>query len=425
MRPLGVLIGPNAASVPRPNDQERLAVMPRHVLIIVRTNVTHDARVLKEAMSLWEAGHRVTVLGIRTSSRDTSLELKEYCTIRRVTTTVFSEDRNDGQETERAKPPEPTKSHYAGPLGELRHWAGRMRENRLYLAAALPLKPDVVISCDLTALPAGYWLKRRLGCGLVYDAHELYPEMWPAGHPVFRMLYSRTEGHHIRRADAVFTVNHLLADELVSRYRIPQPGVVMNGPSIRVDEPSSVHTPVKVLYQGGYIEGRYLTDLVRKAERLRGVARLTMQGRGSLDEALRRAASEAGTLDVVDFAGPYAPQDAVDEASAHDVGIALYEPSNLNNRLASPNKLFDYMAAGLAVVAGGSPIIGTVLDETGAGTLVDDSDPDAALDMVLELAGDLSRLSAFKRAALDGVDRFLWENQVAPLVSAVEALAAQ
>jgi hypothetical protein len=256
---------------------------PRHVLIIVRNNVDRDARVLKEAHSLWEAGYRVTVMGLRTSARDKPLELREYCTIRRVTTAALPEDPSSS-----AGPSDSLhkRSPYAGPVGDLRHWAGRMRENRIYLSAALPLKPDVVISCDLTALPAGYWLKQRLGCRLVYDAHELFTEMSGPTGPIYRFLYTRTESYLIRRADAVMTVNAPIAEEFSRRYRVPTPMVVMNG-SQQCFAPEPVHQPLRLLFQGAYFRDRGLMSLLAQMHRVRGKATLTLQGFGEMESDLR------------------------------------------------------------------------------------------------------------------------------------------
>ena len=390
----------------------------RHVLIIVRSNVTHDARVLKEARSLCDAGYRVTVLGLRTSARDTPLELRDCCTIRRVTTAALREEAPEASGAS-ASDGKPSRSPYAGPIGELRHWAGRMRENRIYHAAALPLRPDVVISCDLTALPAGVWLKRDLGCRLVYDAHELYTEMSSSTGSIYRFLYTRTEARLIRRADAVMTVNSLIAEELSRRYNIHMPMVVMNGVHACL-APGPVHEPLRIFFQGVFARDRSLMPLVQQMHRVRGKATLTLQGFGEMEAELRQVVADSGLDDLVGFVDPCDPSEVVNCAHDYDVGVIAYRLKTLNQRLSSPNKLFDYLGAGLALLAVDAPVVRQIAGESGSAVLVDSDRLDSLWEVIMDLAESPDRVAEMKAASHALCARLTWDAQIQPLLTWLE-----
>jgi glycosyltransferase involved in cell wall biosynthesis len=93
-------------------------------------------------------------------------------------------------------------------------------------------EPANVYHChDLPTLPLGYIAKRRIGGKLVYDSHELFTELHYVPR-VNRPIFGFLERHLIRRADVVITVNRLIAEELSQRYGINLPDVVMNCPPL-------------------------------------------------------------------------------------------------------------------------------------------------------------------------------------------------
>jgi hypothetical protein len=87
--------------------------------------------------------------------------------------------------------------------------------------------PDVVHAHDLPQLGAAIYLKRETGIPVVYDAHELYPEIstLTAGD---KSRLDQRERLLIRECDTVITVNPLIAMEMSSRYEVSEPAVVFN-----------------------------------------------------------------------------------------------------------------------------------------------------------------------------------------------------
>ena len=133
---------------------------------------------------------------------------------------------------------------------------------------------DVYHAHDLPMLKLARRLAQRWRAKLVYDAHELYPEIVTLT-PEQRRSHANLERRNIRRADLVITVNHFIADEMARRYRVPTPEVILNctnllpaefGRSRRFHERLGLGPDrLVVLYQGWLAPHRGLEELVRAA----------------------------------------------------------------------------------------------------------------------------------------------------------------
>ena len=239
-----------------------------------------------------------------------------------------------------------------------------------------------------------------------------------------KYVLRRQEARLAPRADVVFTVNPFIARELAQRYGIAMPGVVMNVPATRTLAPLALpELPRPVfLYQGGLTRGRGLSEMLEAFVTVRRGS-LVLMGAGPLGEGLKARAGAPDLQGRVVVLPPVPPEDVVRVAASADVGVIPYMAGSLNNYYSSPNKLFDYLHAGLAIVATNLPFIAQVLSETGAGMVAStDSASDLAAVMNV-LAGDAAQLEAMRRAAAGAAQRYTWEREVAPLLDAYRKLA--
>ena len=387
--------------------------MPRpRIAMLVVNDVTHDARVRKEAQSAAEAGYDVVVLGVKTDSSDAE-EVWEpspgvSIRIRRV-----------------ARPMTGVGNAVTRRLRNLRD-LGRIRA--ALAQAAIEEHPDLVHANDLDSLPAGIEAKDSIGCPVVYDAHELYVEMfYPRNNGVVeratvglqRTFLTRQEAGLITRADAVITVNPFIADELAERYGISSPQVVLNAPvGTALHEVGFPDVPRPVfLYQGGFTQGRGLAEMV-SAFLPPGPGSLVVMGDGPLGNSLATLAETSSTPGRVLVVPPVAHADVVSAAACADVGLIPYLPTGLNNLYSSPNKLFDYLHAGLAIVASDLPFLRATLEKTGAGVVVSPGDVAELALVVAQLCDEPDTLAAMKAASKTAARSYTWERQVPVLLDA-------
>jgi glycosyltransferase involved in cell wall biosynthesis len=276
--------------------------------------------------------------------------------------------------------------------------AARSRPAGLYLAS------------DLYTLPALAVAARRHGGHLVYDSRELYTALDSAhGRPHVSAVWAAVERRFIGRADAVLTVGDAIADRLRDRYGIERPTVLYNAPEVdTASEPDrgalrrALTLPddgrLLVLYQGLFREGRGLGALVEAVRAVDG-ARLVLIGEGALESQIRGRGTDLGDRLVVH---PFVPPDRLATLTpGADLGACLIEPLTESLRLSLPNKLFEYLAAGVPVLASPLPEIRAVVDR-GVGVLAAPSAPGAVADALRQaLAPDRrARWAAAAPAAL-------------------------
>jgi glycosyltransferase involved in cell wall biosynthesis len=259
----------------------------------------------------------------------------------------------------------------------------------------------------------------------VYDARDVYVDAHNLARlpsPV-RRLFGIIERRWARRAARVVTVNDPYADVMASRFGVQRPLVVMNcsyrpasdgPPGRRFHDRLGLDPSTRViLYQGGLSRARGIEQLI---EALPAIPRavLVLLGYGVLrDELVRRAAEPAlaGRLFVL---AAVPPTELLAWVGSADVVAMPIQPSTLNHRLTTPNKLFEAMAAGVPVVASDLPGMASIVRETASGVLCDPTDPAAiggALRSILD-APDAERAKYRERALAAARDIYNWEGQV-------------
>ena len=280
---------------------------------------------------------------------------------------------------------------------------------------------------DLYTLPALAGAARFHRARLVFDARELYPDTPAvADRPLVRAVWRAVERRYVPRADLVLTVGEGLADVLAQRYPLRRPPLVLhNAPAPYTGPPADLRGRAGlppdariVLHTGALRAGRGLHDLVRA---MAGVpATLVLLGDGPLGAELARLA-ETAEADVR-IVPPVPPAEVPAYAAAADVGAVPLEDSSLNLRLALPNKLFEYVAAGLPVVATALPELARVVKGGGIGLTVPPGDVPALHDALRRLLDDAALRAACRARIHDVQLAFSSETADIRLMQAYRAL---
>jgi glycosyltransferase involved in cell wall biosynthesis len=389
--------------------------------MLLRNPFTRDARVLREARSLAAAGHEVTVLATTGPALPEREERDGVRIVRTVRAGMFAGPTIRGAAGAGAGASRPTPR----PAGAV--WLRDAVLGARFARAAQRVPADVYHAHDLPMLVPAARAARQHGARLVYDAHELYPEMSGLSSGE-RRRWRQVEARTIGRADAVLTPSASRAEELARRYGV-RPVVVMNCPPSgpAPDPAASSLAPLRrrgrrlLVYVGGFIVNRGLENLLHATQRLDGCL-LAMVGYGPLEATLRALASRLSEPTRVHFGGAVAPDEVIATAAAADVGLAPYLPIGLNNRLAAPNKLYEYLHAGVAIAGSDVPETRTIVEVHQVGTLFDASDPASIAGAVASLVGDATQLAKAKRNARRAAQAYSWESQERALLEVYEGL---
>jgi glycosyltransferase involved in cell wall biosynthesis len=410
--------------------------------MFVRNDVLVDARVLKEAGSLGDAGHDVTIIGIPRPGAPHVVEREQrdrFAIVRvplprwnrwwrwfRAPSRLWSRIRHRG----------------AGPSGSRMDgldWLAMWRFGNLgwARAAAREAGPaEVYHGHDLTGLPAAVFGREMHGRGarVVYDSHELFVTSGAVvGRPSWAVAWlARREREWAAGADAVVTVSTGYAAELGPRLGRDEVVVVHNCPPrpagelVRTDlVRGAVGIPAGapiVLYHGGLRPGRGISQLA-EAMLEPGLERahLVFLGFGpSRDEAESFAEEPrfGGRIHVLDAVPPL---EVVRWVSSVDVAAMPIQAHSQSYFLSTPNKMFEAFAAGVPVVASDFPGMRGIVAEDPVqplGELCDPADPasvGAAIRRILDLPAE-QRAELGDRCRRSAMERWNWETESARLV---------
>ena len=283
-----------------------------------------------------------------------------------------------------------------------------------------PEKPDVVHCNDLDTLLVGILAKRHFGCRVVYDAHEFWPVADSLCTWIDTTFFTWVERALIGQADAVVTVNPLLAEEMRRAYRLPRVYSVPNVEPWREDRPAVTSAMselaagrVKFLFQGRFTLARGIDELIRAWPQVDG-RRAALFLRGPDNGWRHRAIEDAARLGVLDssvyFLDAVSEEELVSAAAEADVGIVPYLPLAINERLSCPNKLSQYLHAGLMILSNALPYVRSVVEEAGAGTHYDSARLATFVEAVDRIAADPELLRRAKENARRFArDSFNWQ----------------
>ena len=284
---------------------------------------------------------------------------------------------------------------------------------------------------DLRALPAAIAARDAVGGGtIVYDAHEIFSE---AGEHALRPAWARRQMVALERrlaaeSGALVTVNQLLAERLGPGLGLGRVVVARNCPPRRLaaGPVSPIRAAARVpevapllLYHGGLAPGRGIETLARMVEEPGlEAAHLIFMGSGPSRTIVASLAAANPRIHVLD---PVDPVDLLDWVAGADIVVAPIQPTTLNHRLSSPNKVFEAIAAGVPVVGSDLPGIREVILADPAaplGSLADPDDPAAfarAVRSILDLE-PAERAVLRARCLAAAQSRWNWEVESAGLV---------
>lgn len=245
---------------------------------------------------------------------------------------------------------------------------------------------DVVIgsSPQIFAASASRALARRLGATFVLEVRDLWPESLLAvggsRGPAYLLLDRVAKGLY-RDATRVIVLARGVRDYLASRGIAASKLVhVPNGVDVESIRPSDgvrdgqQSRPLTLIYAGAHGPANGLDRLLDAAEILSGARniRFLLVGGGPSKPQLCQDARERG-LSNVTFLDPVPKQELAKLLNSADAGLMLLKDAPLFAFGVSPNKLFDYLAAGLPVVCNVPGEVAEMLADAGAGIQAADS----------------------------------------------------
>ena len=409
----------------RRQSSQRSAAAAARVAMVVSNPGSDDSRVRKMAEAAQRAGHEVTVFATA-DERGPMSETLGGVTYRRLRWRSWEEVASGAfLRWPRRLAPAPVELASKAAFVLLRHRLFARRFAPAIAAAA----PQLIHAHDLICLPAACVAAAACGASVLYDAHELEADRFPAPPLPLRWHLARLERRWARRADGVVTVGPSIARLLSQRLDRDDVDVVYNSPETAPCDDSLRRqlglAPDRrlLLYVGKLTVGRGLFDVLPALVRL---PELEFALLGPADPRVREAfLARARALGVdarCHVCKPVAPEHVTAFVRDADLGVIGVEPATLSYRYCMPNKLFELAFAGVPIVASRLDDVGAFIGEFDIGELVDFKDTDALAATISRMLAGLDRYRPAASARLRMEAEYGWSAQADRLARRYDAL---
>jgi len=370
------------------------------VLMIVLKDFVNDSRILRECATVHNMGYRVVVYALHSES------LPEY-------------EKQDNYELYRFKLT--TKKWPKHPFIQIFKYL----ECFIRIAwKGTKLNPKVVHCHDISALPIGFVISLKLKSKLIYDSHELWSNYNYRKSLVVsaqKQLSNILEKFLMRRSDAVITVSDSIANYLSAFARIKKPFVIRNIPNSNNPNiqdinllKKNLHIPKDkkiLLFQGGFASNAGLEDLVAAMELVLPAAVLVFMGGGILNNKLHNLVKRKSLNNKVFFHAYVDNQVLLNYTACASIGISSSSSINLDYRYALPNKLFEYIQAGVPVLVTDLPDMRKIVMEYKIGETYPEGDPQELACIINRLLENPKQLEIYKKNVKEAAKILNWENE--------------
>lgn len=314
----------------------------KRVILCVTNDLENDQRVNRSALTLYENGYNVTVVGrkLKRSSKFT----RQYTT------------------------------HRFRLLFSKKMWFYAEYNIRLFFYLCFR-KADILLANDLDTLPACWAASKIKGCFLIYDSHELFTEVPElVNRTRVKKVWLALERFLVPKVDVGVTVCQPIAEIYKKKYG-KQFEVIRNVPTPKEGKLITNKTEQIIIYQGAINKDRGIELLIEAMQYLQEYI-LYIVGYGDLFESIKQKVEDENVKNVI-LTG-HIPYDNLHEitSKAH-VGVSLEEDSGLNYRFALPNKIFDYIQTGIPVVVSNLPVMAELVKTYDIGGILYERNPKA------------------------------------------------
>jgi glycosyltransferase involved in cell wall biosynthesis len=263
-------------------------------------------------------------------------------------------------------------------------------------------KANVYHFHDLECLPLGFLLKKVTGRAVIYDCHENYPEtayerVWYPDwvKPLLAKLIARFEPALAKQLDKVICV---VADQ---KARFDAAGcdtaLVRNVPRLEIFEQAlQIEAPVqnRLIYLGGQSVARgarTLVDIMADLSETHPDIKLLCLG--PFNEPLVEAETKAyvkhrGLDHTIEYINMVPHEKVPEYVTTSLIGLIPWQPHQQMLKMISPNKVFEYMACKIPIVASDLPSLKDIIVKSGAGVTVQADHVKAHADAIRKLLSD-------------------------------------
>ncbi|RLD62639.1 MAG: glycosyltransferase [Bacteroidetes bacterium] len=364
------------------------------IILSVTNDLVTDQRVNKVALTLAKIGYDVTIVGRKLKN---SLDIN-----------------NRSYKTKRFK------------LLFNKKWMFYAEYNLRLFFYLLFKKFDILVSNDLDSLLSNYCISVIRNKKLVYDSHEYFTEVPELINRNFqKKIWLSIERFILPKIKYSYTVCKSIANDYYKKYGVKME-VIRNVPLRKTATNSSekISTLKKelciedkkiIIYQGSLNIGRGIEQVINAMKFIDNTIFLII-GDGDIAKKLVHLTKQKGLEKKIIFLGKIPFDKLNDYTGLADIGISLEQNLGLNYYYSLPNKIFDYINAGVPILASDLPEIANIVKKYEIGEIIKDFSPDIIADAINSMLNDEHKISEWEKKLKYAAEELCWEKEEIKLI---------
>ncbi|GHU63813.1 glycosyl transferase [Bacteroidia bacterium] len=276
-------------------------------------------------------------------------------------------------------------------------------------------KTDVFLSNDTDTLVANYLASKIRRKSLVFDAHEMFPEVPEVVNRKWvKAIWTAIEDLIFPKLKKTYTVCQSIADIYNQKYKIDMQ-VVRNIPLKKhsAHHQSAIHANGKkiILYQGAVNVGRGIEQMIDAMPYLNDFVFYVI-GDGDVLNELKEKVNRLHLNEKVVFTGKIPFENLPAYTQCADIGINLLENKGLNYYYSLPNRIFDYTRKNVPVLSCDFPEIRKIVTHYNVGKLITNYEPQFLAETIRQMVKEEKNIAGFNAVN----EELTWENEAALLL---------
>lgn len=288
-------------------------------------------------------------------------------------------------------------------------------------------KTDVLLANDLDTLLPNYLVSKIKGIPLIFDSHEIFcevPEL--QNNPTKKQIWEKLESSIVPKLKYCITVNQSIANYFSNKYNVPFIFIrnIPNYSKIQnLKSRNELSLPIDkkiIILQGAGI------NVQRGSEELLGAFQyldknylLLIIGSGDVIYLLKENVSKYRLESKVKFIDKIPAEVLRHYTSNSDLGVTIDKDTNLNYHFSLPNKVFDYIHAGIPVLASRLPEIEFLINQYQVGVFIENHDPKHIANQIKEFINS-TNYSFYKSNTNKAAEENNWETEKQKLISLIK-----
>ena len=279
-------------------------------------------------------------------------------------------------------------------------------------------RANLLLSNDLDTVLPTYFISRLKGVRMIFDSHEYFtetPEL--VNRPKVQKVWKRIEGFVVPKLPEMITVCDSIAELFREKYGV-KCHVIRNIPSrkalppkgdkLALGLPTDKH--LLILQGSGINIQRGAEELVQAMPHLDNCFLMVIGG-GDVLPILKQMVEELHIADRIRFFPRMPYQQMMAYTQLAELGFCLDKDTNLNYRFSLPNKLFDFIQAGVPIVASHLTEIEKIIRQYDLGLFIENHKPETIAATISDALSDVERHEHWKRNLALAAQDLCWENE--------------